>query len=272
MQKHLLLITIFVFAILFPAIVFAEEQSSQLSVSPLPTNNTPVTDEPPEESGDYIVAGKPHVRVRVFAHPKEKRKERKLRVPTIVCALDNDMGTIVNQAGWHLKPGITSYKVNYSTVPSSVGQEQAKTAVANSFATWDALVSAVTLSEDTPASATRARLDGQNAVLWKRQSLSTLAVTYVWYNTQTKEALENDLVFNARHRWSYTPYTPSCSSLNSYDVQNIGTHEVGHWMGLDDMYGSSGVDLTMYGYGSIGELKKDTLTTGDKNGLNALYP
>ncbi len=272
MQKHLLLITIFVFVILSSAIVFAEEQSSQLSVSPSPTNNTPVTDEPPEESGDYIVAGKPHVRVRVFAHPERKRKDRKLRAPVIACALDNDTSTTVNLAGWHLKPGITSYKVNYNTVPSSVGQEQAKTAIANSFATWDALVSAVTLSEDTPTSATRARLDGQNAVLWKRQSPSTLAVAYVWYYTDTHEVAESDLVFNSRHSWSYTPYTPTCSSLNSYDVQNIGTHEVGHWMGLDDMYGSSNVDLTMYGYGSIGELKKDTLTTGDKNGLNALYP
>jgi len=62
-----------------------------------------------------------------------------------------------------------------------------------------------------------------------------------------------------------------CGNLYAYDVQNILTHEVGHWVGLDDLYNSVDQDLTMYGYGGKGELKKDTLARGDTLGMDAIY-
>jgi len=45
----------------------------------------------------------------------------------------------------------------------------------------------------------------------------------------------------------------------------------GHWFGLDDVYDTSYRDATMYGYGSKWEVKKTTLTTGDKAGTFAIY-
>jgi hypothetical protein len=42
-------------------------------------------------------------------------------------------------------------------------------------------------------------------------------------------------------------------------------------MGLKDHYTADYADNTMYGYGSLGETKKDTLTTGDINGVLAKY-
>jgi len=42
-------------------------------------------------------------------------------------------------------------------------------------------------------------------------------------------------------------------------------------VGLDDLYGSVDRDLTMYGYGDKDELKKDTLSNGDKLGMAAIY-
>lgn len=41
-------------------------------------------------------------------------------------------------------------------------------------------------------------------------------------------------------------------------------------MGLDDLYEDPQQDLTMYGYGDKGELKKDTLGRGDQLGIDAL--
>jgi hypothetical protein len=55
------------------------------------------------------------------------------------------------------------------------------------------------------------------------------------------------------------------------DVQNIMTHEFGHWCGLDDLYDSSDYWLTMYGYSGYGETYKQTLGWGDILGLKELY-
>jgi len=59
---------------------------------------------------------------------------------------------------------------------------------------------------------------------------------------------------------------------NTYDIQNIMTHEAGHWIMLSDLYNNKDSALTMYGYGSKGELKKDTLGYGDELGVERVYP
>ena len=57
----------------------------------------------------------------------------------------------------------------------------------------------------------------------------------------------------------------------AYDVRNIATHEVGHVCGLADLYTARSSEQTMYGYGGIGEVKKDSLASGDIAGLQKLY-
>jgi hypothetical protein len=65
---------------------------------------------------------------------------------------------------------------------------------------------------------------------------------------------------------------PCSGDPESYDIQNVATHEFGHWIGLGDLYTSVNSELTMYGYGALGELKKSTLGNGDTLGANALAP
>ncbi|MGD0591292.1 MAG: BACON domain-containing carbohydrate-binding protein [Bacteroidota bacterium] len=54
---------------------------------------------------------------------------------------------------------------------------------------------------------------------------------------------------------------------NGTELQSIMTHEFGHWLALNDLYGANDASKTMYGYynGSTG------LTPNDKAGIIALY-
>lgn len=55
------------------------------------------------------------------------------------------------------------------------------------------------------------------------------------------------------------------------DLQNIATHEMGHAIGLADIYTSECSEVTMYGSSSMGETKKRTLAAADISGIRALY-
>ena len=57
------------------------------------------------------------------------------------------------------------------------------------------------------------------------------------------------------------------------DLQNIVTHELGHALGLADLYDTTAPvpEQTMYGYASTGETKKRSLEAGDKAGITVLY-
>jgi len=55
------------------------------------------------------------------------------------------------------------------------------------------------------------------------------------------------------------------------DFENIATHELGHSVGLGDLYQSACAEQTMYGYAGFGETKKQTLEAGDIAGAVKLY-
>jgi hypothetical protein len=95
----------------------------------------------------------------------------------------------------------------------------------------------------------------------------TIAVTSTWYYTSTGQIVEFDMKLNSYYRWGNSLVTP-----NVMDLQNIVTHELGHGVGMIDVYENSCADVTMYGYGSIGETKKRSLELADIEGLLSLYP
>lgn len=94
----------------------------------------------------------------------------------------------------------------------------------------------------------------------------TIAENAVWYNSSTGSILDSDIRFNTSYAWNTT------GSAGAMDVQNIATHEFGHSLLLDDLYGAADSDKTMYGYSSYGETKKRMLDTDDINGVAYLYP
>jgi len=168
---------------------------------------------------------------------------------------------------WHLS-GPIIWSLNRSTVPSSVAGS-VDSVLNQSFNTWYGDI----FSQGPDTRAKRAKLDNVNAILWKGLGRSTIGVTFVWFSKVSGEVLEVDTVFNKRYPWAVFPNAPECqSSPNAYDLQNIATHEFGHWVGLDDLFDETNKDLTMYGFSAGGEVKKRTLGTGDVSGKNDLEP
>jgi hypothetical protein len=55
------------------------------------------------------------------------------------------------------------------------------------------------------------------------------------------------------------------------DLQNIATHELGHGVGLNDIYDSQCSGVTMYGYSNYMEVNKRTLEKPDITGLQQIY-
>lgn len=178
-------------------------------------------------------------------------------------------------AGWQMPAAGMNYKINLATKPKNLTDAQVSSALDGSFATWTAADSKQIFNNTGTTTAKTAKFDGTNALLWKGIQSSAIAITYVWYYSSTGQLAEADTLFNKNYKWNTTAYngTNDCGgSTDAYDVQNIATHEFGHWVGLDDLYNSVDKDLTMYGYGDLTELKKDTLGLGDVTGVNAIAP
>ncbi|HJZ06289.1 hypothetical protein A2634_02450 [Candidatus Amesbacteria bacterium RIFCSPHIGHO2_01_FULL_48_32] len=224
-------------------------------------------DDLPEQAGDYPVPGRSDMRMRVFVYEPRAGRPGVVVDKSLAC-VDPDQNDLVAPAGWKLPVGNWRYKLNVGSVPSSVGGSNLGTIVKDSFGPWQSAISnQVNFVYDGETGVSRSALDWQNVITWGRTQGSALAVTYVRYYTATGLVADVDTVMNKKFTWSLS----QCGLSNSYDAQNIMIHELGHWMGLDDEYTDNFLDNTMFGYGSRGETKKNTLEAGDENGVRAIY-
>lgn len=222
----------------------------------------------PDKSGKYPDPDHPGITVQVFAHPERPTKDES---SALVCNLaDPDSSATVGSTGWKL-PSNWTYNLNPSSVPSSVGGSNLATIVSNGFADWTAAANnKVAFTQGPNTSVARQAYDQKNVIAWGRTSGSALGVTYVRYYTSTGQVVDVDTIMNKKFAWKWSN-SNTCAESTAYDAENIMNHELGHWLGLDDMYTADYTDNTMYGYGSKGEVKKNTLTTGDIAGTAAIY-
>ena len=113
-------------------------------------------------------------------------------------------------------------------------------------------------------------MDGQNEVYFSNLGdAGTIGVTIVWGifggNPNNRQLLEWDQVYNTQFSWA------TDGNANDMDFESIATHELGHSVGMADLYQLGCSEETMYGYGSEGETKARTLNIGDITGINKLY-
>lgn len=129
--------------------------------------------------------------------------------------------------------------------------------------TWDAKTTYKVFNYKGTITRTAGRRDGFNVVSWGSYQAGVIAVTYIWYTGN--KIIETDCRMNTYYRWSMS------GQSGRMDVQNIMTHEFGHWCSLADLYSDADYWLTMYGYSNYAITYQRTLGLGDVNGLQAVY-
>jgi hypothetical protein len=233
--------------------------------------------------------------VKVFKHPVRGEAKGLDRFELPLITQTGEDVTHYGYSGIHWgDPSNIKYYVNtnYSSKKSPglvQDKNKAIAAIDASFNTWEAAGEKLVFTNAGKTSLTGPKADGKNVVAWKPLQTGYIAVTYVWYYTATGHIAEFDMLFNNSYAWDYTvpqgidndPATyedPSNTGpAYTFDLRNIATHEAGHTLMLDDIYNDNDGDnsetkLTMYGYGSYGELLKDTLQIGDHLGVHYVYP
>ena len=217
--------------------------------------------EPPDKSGVYDVPGQKNLKVRVFVHEPPNQSY------SLVACYDENSSAVVGGAGWHLPP-LWNWYLNTNSAPSSI-KNNLKAIADYSYATWQSQLSGkVDLHYAGLTTISKKAFDNKNIVAWGRAPGNALGVTYTWYYPDTGLAAETDTIMNKKFVWGWDK---NLCDTSYFDAQNILTHELGHWVGLNDEYTGAYVDNTMYGYGSKAEIKKDTLTNGDIDGVKAIY-
>jgi hypothetical protein len=96
-----------------------------------------------------------------------------------------------------------------------------------------------------------------------------LAITILTFDREAAQILDADIVVNGEHDFGVVDDMEPSSARRSYDIQNVLTHELGHFLGLGEDYDDH--DATMYAYSMPGELNKRDLGARDAAVIDHLY-
>jgi hypothetical protein len=97
----------------------------------------------------------------------------------------------------------------------------------------------------------------------------TIALTTVMFNTETGEIYDADLELNSADHTIIPLTAGQTYDSNTFDLQSVLTHEIGHVFGLAHAPSPSSV---MYAYDEGHDLEKRTLRPEDVAGICTIYP
>jgi hypothetical protein len=154
-------------------------------------------------------------------------------------------------------------------------RDEVRDAITDAANTWDAatnqnlFVDTDTVTFISNPFTFSGRYDGMNVISWMPYvpGCTALAATGTWYRTTRIDGyhpiVECDIAFNSNYRWS--------TQGSNIDVQSVALHELGHMIGMGDIYNKAefyrDTRQVMHYYTGV----KRTLGNGDKTGVWKLY-
>ncbi len=154
---------------------------------------------------------------------------------------------------------------------SSVPDSSEMTAVADSFDNWQGVATSRIAFERLPDAAAQVNSsDGQNSVVWNSGTVppGVFALTMTTYYDTGQYAgviVDSDIEMNDDIPWN----TSTPGVLGQADVENIATHEIGHFIGLDHSpIGNASVNWSSW----TGAIRNRTLEPDDEAGASSTYP
>jgi len=155
----------------------------------------------------------------------------------------------------------------------TIGLDITESAINSAMGEWEEHTSAVLFGDiyyNETADWDSDKPDGDNELVFgDYPQEGVIAVCIVWGyfggRPSLREIIEFDIMFDTDYEWSLT------GEFDKMDLQNIATHELGHGLGLGDLYKLRTSEETMYGYSTEGETKKRDLYLGDIAGIQELY-
>ncbi len=176
--------------------------------------------------------------------------------------------------------------LNPKNAPSGITESETQSAVAAAANTWDDAVSSNLFADgatviidnsktvDNPFSSTPVS-DRSNVVGWANMGSSYLGMCRWWSNGATKDGyksiLEADTWFASDKTWT-TDLSKATGS--TFDIQSVAVHELGHTIGLGDLYTLPSSDSRKYDWNQVMNSydgAQRTLGNGDQTGAWVLY-
>lgn len=271
MNKKLLIILV-VPVILFMAISWLTPQQEVLAKSQrvkfrLPTNAIQISDNFYSLGTAFDRKSGKKVEGYAIIHRKnEAVRSSRTKTAPVTC-----YGFLAKDAKWkNVEPWVTNPTNTRGLDPilvfNNLGFDVAKWENAAAYnILGDGTMTDEALSADTTSP------DGRNEVYFADLSdPNTIAVTIIW-GVFSGPPLQRKLV-EWDQAYDDTTYDWSMSGEpGKMDFENIATHELGHSVGMADLYNLSCAEETMYGYAAYGETQKRDLNAGDIVGVNKLY-
>ena len=167
-------------------------------------------------------------------------------------------GGCYSQSGAKWSAGGAAYKIGTS-IPADW-----QPSIDASTATWNASGANFAFRSDSNSTNELSFLD--LVAKYGSSYSSTYAVTTTWSSVSTNAITKATIEINSNFTWS------TSGEANKADVQNILTHEFGHWLRLGDIYSPATCSaVTMWGSAAYGETNKRTLEQPDIDGALSLY-